>query len=57
MSWRQLQSIYEEGAATAAAERAARPTACPNDGEPLQEGPDGYLFCDFDGWNERDTPR
>ena len=24
--------------------------ACPNDGEPLREGPNGVLFCPFDGW-------
>ncbi len=23
---------------------------CPNDGETLQQGPDGRLFCPFDGW-------
>lgn len=26
------------------------PQACPNDGEPLREGPDGGLYCPFDGW-------
>ena len=24
--------------------------ACPNDGEPLREGPNGVKFCPFDGW-------
>lgn len=29
------------------------PVACPNDGEPLREGPPeqpGVLYCPFDGW-------
>ncbi len=29
---------------------ALPPEACPNDGEPLSQGPDGALFCRFDGW-------
>ncbi len=33
--------------------RSAPPTACPNDGEPLREGPPespGVLWCIYDGW-------
>lgn len=26
------------------------PVECPNDGTPLEEGPDGQPFCRFDGW-------
>ena len=26
------------------------PIECPNDGEPLQIGPDGALYCRYDGW-------
>jgi hypothetical protein len=29
------------------------PVACPNDGEPLRQGPSqqpGILYCPFDGW-------
>jgi hypothetical protein len=26
------------------------PVECPNDGEPLQTGPDGMLYCRYDGW-------
>lgn len=29
------------------------PVACPNDGEPLRQGPPhtpGVLYCPFDGW-------
>ncbi len=50
MSWEQLVDILAEGRAEAAAEEAEPPQACPNDGEPLKDGPDGELFCPFDGW-------
>lgn len=26
------------------------PVACPNDGEPLRDGPDGQPYCPYDGW-------
>lgn len=26
------------------------PVACPNDGEPLEQGKGGVLHCRFDGW-------
>jgi hypothetical protein len=32
------------------------PTACPNDGEPLRDGPDGFLHCPFDGWRPAGAP-
>ena len=54
MSWEQLVNMRREAAAEREAERTARPVACPNDGEPLREGPDGRLYCPFDGWNERE---
>jgi hypothetical protein len=50
MSWEQLISIGHEAAEEAAAEQARPPIACPNDGEPLKTGPEGQLFCPFDGW-------
>lgn len=50
MSWHQLLDIYADAAAEAQAEAATPPAACPNDGEPLKTGPDGGLFCPFDGW-------
>lgn len=50
MSWEQLLDIAREAAADRDDERDRPPTACPNDGEPLQEGPQGQLFCPFDGW-------
>ena len=50
MGWEDLRAILREARASADAERNAPPSACPNDGEPLTGGPDGELFCRFDGW-------
>jgi hypothetical protein len=50
MSWQQMISIVQEARALQAEEEVAKPTACPNDGTPLKETPDGVLFCPFDGW-------
>lgn len=54
MAWQQLLSILKEAADEHRAEQSQPPQACPNDGEPLTSGPDGELFCRFDGWNHRD---
>jgi hypothetical protein len=53
MSWEQLVSIRREAAEERRAEAARPPEACPDCGEPLVEGPDGVLFCRFDGWSAR----
>lgn len=45
MSWYQLLAMQAE----AADARLAPLVACPNDGEPLRTGPDGQLYCPFDG--------
>lgn len=48
-----LLSTLKEQAAYENYYRSAPPTACPNDGQPLQGGPPsepGVLFCSFDGW-------
>lgn len=50
MAWEQWAEIAREAARDAEAERGRDPEACPNDGEPLRRGPDGQLFCPFDGW-------
>lgn len=50
MAWEQLLSIIQDAQAELDAERATPPIACPNDGEPLRTGPDGQLYCPFDGW-------
>jgi hypothetical protein len=48
--WYGLIDIYREAADELVQQRAQSPLACPNDGEPLTAGPDGVLFCKFDGW-------
>jgi hypothetical protein len=50
MSWETLRDVTREAAEYARQESTAPPTACPNDGERLRSGPDGHLFCPFDGW-------
>ncbi len=50
MSWEQYLAIVKEGISEAQAELNSPPQACPNDGEPLRSGPNGQLFCPFDGW-------
>jgi hypothetical protein len=50
MSWQELLDITTDAVARADAERSQPPTACPNDGEPLEQGPNGILHCRFDGW-------
>jgi hypothetical protein len=50
VSWDQLISITREAAEEERQALTRPPEACPNDGEPLVEGPDGRLFCPYDGW-------
>jgi len=47
LSTLQQQAAYEEYY------RTTPPVACPNDGEPLRQGPPsepGILYCEFDGF-------
>lgn len=48
--WGSLLAVNQEARLIAAEEAVRRPVACPNDGEPLVTGPNGELFCPFDGW-------
>lgn len=48
--WSGLLSILQDAQAAAEAERPRQPQACPNDGEPLRDGPDGQPYCPWDGW-------
>lgn len=50
MTWESLLAVYHEAAAEREAHDNEPPASCPNDGEPLGEGPDGQLVCPFDGW-------
>lgn len=50
MSWYTYGAIVDEAIGFARDEASRPPTACPNDGEPLRTGPDGELYCPYDGW-------
>lgn len=50
MAWEQYLAIMREAAQEARDEQTRPPAACPNDGEPLLQGPDGSLYCKFDGY-------
>lgn len=50
MSWEQLVDFAREADDERRAREAQRPEACPRDGEPLEQGPGGVLYCPFDGW-------
>ena len=50
MSWDQLYDIFVEAKNEKKEEELAGPSACPNDGTPLESGPDNELFCPYDGW-------
>ncbi len=55
MSWDELATIVADREAVVPPLQA--PTACPNDGEPLQVAAAGSLVCLFDGWQwPRDVP-
>ena len=50
MSWEQLRSIVQADRQEREFWAGQPPRSCPNDGTPLQSGPDGTLFCQHDGW-------
>ena len=53
MSWWQLDTALKERQEYAIYYRHQLPVACPNDGEPLRQGPPqtpNVLYCPFDGW-------
>lgn len=50
VGWESLANIMRYAADVAAEEESQGALSCPNDGEPLVTGPDGKLFCPFDGW-------
>jgi hypothetical protein len=57
MSWDQLTGIYIEAIGYAEAERTDPPLACPYDGEPLDAGPKGSLFCPLGNYEWPSQPR
>ena len=54
--WYGLLSISDNVRQNSADEARRQPEACPNDGEPLSVGPDGRLFCVYDGWTTGGMP-
>lgn len=49
MSWYQLLSIYQESGDPSFRGDDIEAGVCANDGEPFRQGPDGKLYCPFDG--------
>jgi hypothetical protein len=59
MSYRGLLDILRANAdefRQAVESEREQPQACPNDGEPLRDGPDGFPHCPFDGWRPDGAP-
>jgi hypothetical protein len=56
MSWEQLVDVMRTAKLEHELNNSLPPRACPNDGEPLLQGPDGQLFCPSDGWRPEDDP-
>jgi hypothetical protein len=50
MAWEQLAAVMAQARDEARDALTRIPSACPNDGEPLQQGPGGVLHCVNDGW-------
>lgn len=50
MSWYQLLDIYAEARDPSQRGDEIEAQVCPNDGEPLREGPNGELYCPYDGY-------
>lgn len=50
MSYEALLGFIQEARDIDAEEQSRPPVECPNDFTALREGPDGILFCPWDGW-------
>ena len=48
--WYGLLDIIAEAADERRTQLTQPPTACPNDGEPLEQGQNGIWHCPFDGF-------
>jgi len=49
MAWEQLQAMLQEARDIDQRDRSTPPTSCPNDSTALREGPNGTLYCPWDG--------
>lgn len=50
MGWQQLVDMGKQNAQDEMDYIQERPVACPNDGSPLDTGPNGELHCPFGDW-------
>jgi len=55
MAWTSIYAIAREANEYKKFYESHTPLACPNDGEPLSQGPNGVRFCKFDGWRWNGT--
>jgi len=53
-SWYGLLSVLTEARQYMAEDAERRRMACPNDGQPYLTGPDGHLYCPWDGYRPDD---
>lgn len=49
MAWETLLGIVEEAKQQDREDETGTPTSCPNDHTALRQGPDGKLYCPWDG--------
>lgn len=52
--WYGLLGILRANSEDMRQQATLTPVACPHDGEPLLTGPQGQLYCPFDGWKPGD---
>jgi len=50
VAWRQLLDMIAEARDIDRQQATKTPVECPNDYTLLQQGPDGTLYCPWDGW-------
>lgn len=50
MAWEELTAIVADTMEQVLNLKSTPPQACPQDGEPLLDGPNGVKYCRYDGW-------
>lgn len=50
MGYYSLLAVIDEAQTLKEEYDSQPPLCCPNDATPLSDGPDGIVFCPFDGW-------
>lgn len=56
MAWDQILAMKRDIETQVKAELSQPPVECPNDYTALKQGPNGTLFCPWDGWVWPDDP-